>query len=160
MGDYVKNKAKTTFFLKIIFSTLTFALIMFIFYNSIQDSEKSSESSGRIMDFLNVICNALGLKFTFTQPIVRTLAHFCEFGLLGVLSLFTTLCYFGVKARSLIVSISTVFVTAITDEIIQLFSDGRAFQISDIIIDVSGGFLGLVIVFLFALLIKNHRIKV
>lgn len=112
------------------------------------------------MAFLNGICGALGLEFTFTQAVVRTLAHFCEFGLLGVLSLLTALSYLGVKAKTLIISIASFSFTAFIDECIQLFSDGRAFQLSDLVIDISGGLLGAVAVFLIALLVTNHKFKV
>ena len=157
MGDYM---SKSTLISRILFTVLTLFLIVFIFSNSIQTADDSSASSGRVVDFLNSICGALGMKFTFTQEIVRPLAHFCEFGLLGVLSLLTALSYFGVKAKSFIYSAVSFSVVAITDEIIQLFSDGRAFQLSDMGIDISGGILGAVTVFLFALLVRNHKIKV
>lgn len=159
MGDYMNFKAKSIIFLRILLSALTLLLIVFIFSNSVKNAEASSESSGRIVAFLNRICTLLGLKFTFTQPVVRTLAHFCEFGLLGVLSQLTFLSCFGVKAKAILSSVFLVILTALTDEVIQLFSEGRAFQISDLIIDFSGSLLGLVAIFLIAVLINNHRLR-
>ena len=135
-------------------------LIIFIFSNSMQTSTVSNASSGRVMAFLNNICMFLKLNFTFTQEIVRTLAHFSEFGLLGVLSVLTFLSFFGIKAKSLILSVVASVFTAITDECIQLFSDGRAFQFSDLVIDFTGSLLGIVGVFLIALLINNYKNKV
>lgn len=160
MGDYMKIKSKSVWVARILFTLLTASLLVFIFSNSAQSADVSSVSSGRVMFFLNSICRAAGLNFTFTQPIVRTLAHFCEFGLLGVLSLLTALSYFGVKAKTLLVSVALFSFTAITDECIQLFSDGRAFQLSDMVIDITGGLLGAVSVFLIALLVHNHKNRV
>lgn len=160
MGDYMKFKSKWFLTCRILFTVLTLLLIGFIFSNSVQTADVSSVSSGRIMNFLNGICGALGLKFVFTQEIVRTLAHFGEFGLLGVLSLLSTLSCFGIKVKSLILSFAVFSLTALADECIQLFSDGRAFQLSDLVIDISGGLLGAVAVFLIALLVHNHKIKV
>lgn len=160
MGDYMKIKGKSLSVLRIILVVLTISLVLFIFSNSVKNAEVSSVSSGRIMDMLNRICTALNIAFVFNQSVVRTLAHFCEFGLLGVLSCCSSLSFFGVKSKSLLLSMGTFCLTAITDECIQLFSEGRAFQFSDIIVDVSGGLFGSTFVFLIALLIRNHRLKV
>ncbi len=160
MGDYMKIRSKPLIVARILLALLTLSLIVFIFSNSAQTAEVSSASSGRIMAFLNSICSSLKLNFTFTQSIVRTLAHFAEFGLLGVLSVSTFLSVFGVKAKTLILSVLLSVSTAIIDECIQLFSDGRAFQFSDLVIDFTGSLLGIVGVFLIALLINNHKIKV
>ena len=160
MGDCMKIKGKSLLVLRIFLLLSTLALMVFIFSNSTKTADVSSESSGRIMDMLNRICTALNLRFTFDQVIVRTLAHFCEFGLLGVLTLCTAICFFKVKLKSFFLSVSVFCLTAVTDECIQIFSDGRAFQFSDLIIDISGGLLGATAVFLIALLINNHNLKI
>ncbi len=145
---------------RIVLSLLTLSLVIFIFSNSAQTAQVSSASSGKIVDFLNYICSMLNLNFTFTQGIVRTLAHFAEFGLLGVLALLTALSFFSVKAKTFLISVAFSTVASVADEVIQLFSDGRAFQFSDLIIDFTGLLLGTVSVFLVAVLINNHKIKV
>ncbi len=156
----MKFKQKSLWLARILLSVLTLSLVAFIFANSTQNAEVSSLSSGRIMSFLNGVMSTLGIDFVFTQVIVRTLAHFCEFGLLGVLSLLTLLSYFRVKAKSLLLSMLCFSSVALVDEYIQLFADGRAFQLSDLVIDIIGGLLGAVSVFLIALLIRNHKVKV
>lgn len=159
MGDFMKFTKKSTFIFRIILIVLTLLLIVFIFSNSLKTAEVSSVSSGRVVDFLNSICVSLKLKFTFTQQIVRPLAHFCEFGLLGVLSSLTAISYFTVKAKSMIISLISFSFIAFIDECIQLFSDGRAFQVSDMLIDFAGGLIGSVTVFLISLIVYNHKIK-
>ena len=160
MGDYMKNKHIALLMARILLCVFTLSLVVFIFYNSMQTATDSNASSGRIMTLLNNLCTSLNLNFSFNQENVRTLAHFSEFGLLGVLSVLTFLSFFAVKAKSLVLSVIFSVSTALTDECIQLFSNGRAFQFSDLIIDITGSLLGIVGVFLIALLIKNHKIKV
>jgi len=159
MGDYMKFKFSYLIVVRILLVLLTLSLVVFIFSNSAQTAQISSAYSGRVMAFLNSICAALKLNFTFNQSIVRTLAHFGEFGLLGVLSVSTFLSFFGIKAKTLIFSVLLPVSTAVIDECIQLFSDGRAFQFSDLVIDFTGSLLGVVGVFLIALLIYNHKTK-
>lgn len=160
MGDYMKFCSKRLLLTRIILSLLTISLIIFIFSNSVQTARDSSLASGRIMNFLNNICSSLNLKFTFTQSIVRTLAHFAEFGLLGVLSILTFLSFFFIKAKTLILSAVFSVLIALTDECIQLFSEGRAFQLEDLIIDFTGSMLCIVSVFIIVLLIRNKKTKI
>lgn len=160
MGDYMKFKQKSLLFARILLSFLTLLLVAFIFSNSMQNAEVSGASSGRIMAFLNNLMSIFGIDFVFTQVIVRTLAHFCEFGLLGVLSMLTMLSFFSVKAKSMLLSMLCFSLVALIDECIQLFSEGRAFEVSDLVIDITGGLLGAVCVFLIALLIRNKKLKV
>lgn len=153
-------KGKSLVVMRVVFTLLTFVLIIFIFSNSLKNAEDSSASSGLVTAFLNSVISSLGLKFQLTHEIVRTLAHFSEFGLLGVLSILMYLSYFSIKAKTMIFSVCTFSLTALTDECFQIFSDGRAFQFSDMAIDISGAMLGAVVVFLIALLVRNRNIKV
>lgn len=160
MGDYMKKAGKMRFFAGIVFSILTISLIIFIFFNSLQNATTSGQSSGRVMNFLNMICSFIGMKPFFTQTIVRFLAHFCEFGLLGVLLYITFYFYFNKKIRVSIFSCLTVITVAVTDECLQLFSDGRAFQLSDIFIDVCGAFFGIGASALIILIIELIKRKI
>lgn len=160
MGDYMKITGKSPLMIRVVLVLLTLLLVGFIFSNSVKTADASSVSSGRIMDMLNRICTALNLNITFSQEIVRTSAHFCEFGLLGVLALCTALSWFGVKLKSFLASVAVFSLTSVIDECIQLFADGRAFQFSDLLIDMCGGILGATVVFLIAVLTKNHSLKI
>ena len=140
-----------------ILGVLLISLIVFILGNSVQTATESSQSSGRVMNFLNMMCTFLGLKPFFTQEIVRFLAHFCEFGLLGVLSFITFYFYFIKKIKVGIFSCLLVVAVSITDECLQLFSDGRAFQFSDIVTDLCGAFLGVAASALVIFIIERNR---
>ena len=91
---------------------------------------------------------------------VRIFAHFAEFAAL-------TFCV-SASAESLIgknkgyfkIAFPLGFITALCDETVQLFFEGRAFQISDVLIDSLGCITG-IIFFAFTLKIifgfKNSR---
>ena len=160
MGDCMNFCNKRLLITRILLSVLTISLVVFIFANSSQNAQDSSTASGRLMNFLNNIFTTLNINFTFTQQIVRTLAHFSEFGLLGVLSISTSLSFFFIKARTLIYSTLFSVSIAIIDECIQLFSDGRAFQFEDLAIDFAGAMLGIVGIFIISLLIYYGRLRI
>lgn len=120
----------------IVFSALAVAAVMvIIFYLSAQDSEESTETSSW---FLDLITSVFGKAPD--QELLRTAAHFCEFAGLGLL-----VCnlIFAVKDNlKPIVSIVLSWLYAWTDEIHQIFVDGRAFQLSDLAVDLGGIVLG------------------
>lgn len=153
MGDCMKFDKKKQIF-RVITTILTLLIIAFIFYNSLMPAGESSQSSGRVLRFLNGICEFLGLGSLFTHSFVRTLAHFSEFAVLGASSLLMYLSYLGFKVRDLILALATVLSVAITDECIQLFSAGRTFQFEDIFVDFSGGTLGASFLFLIIFVVK------
>ncbi len=73
--------------------------------------------------------------------LVRKTAHFTEYFILGIL-VFKIFEIYGVK-RTLIYSILFCFFYACSDEIHQLFSDGRSAKVLDVLIDTSGGILSI-----------------
>ena len=140
---------KIGFFVFLVLSILT---VIFIFSNSMKNGEASSADSEWLSELVANIINSIfktSLAPVDTAAPVRTFAHFSEFALLAF-------CLSGAfynlfeKAKKYFpwVFITTVTV-ALIDETIQLFSEGRAFQLFDIFIDSSGGIFG----FLFFLLI-------
>lgn len=158
MGDYMKFKFKLTFVLRIVFIALTLGWLAFIFSNSLQNAESSGASSGRVLAFLNGFFQSLNIPLTLTHEFVRTLAHFGEFAILGALLNLTFLSFFGVKAKAVFLTALGFCLSAVADECLQLFSDGRAFQLSDLLIDMSGGFMGMTFIFLISVLINNRKI--
>lgn len=160
MGDCMEINKKTSLVPRIILLTLTAALVVFIFSNSVKDANASSASSGRVTAFINSILFALRLDLTLTDGIVRTLAHFCEFALLGVMMTLTVASFISVKYAALIRAITYSFFVAFIDECLQIFSDGRAFQFSDLMVDIAGAVSGAALVYLLIYLIYKHKIKV
>ena len=88
---------------------------------------------------------------------VRKCAHASEYFLLGILCCATLLVWVHKKRPLLIVlGWAMAAVYAVSDEIHQIFVPGRAFMVTDILIDSAGAFLGAVII---ALLVRAFRCR-
>ncbi len=114
---------------------LLLAVMVTIFCLSAQDSTDSAEVSGSVVSWLYEF-----LRIDLPDGTIRTIAHGCEFAALGFLML-STLRSFRQGFNPLF-SVLSSFGYAITDEIHQLFVPGRAFQISDLAVDLAGIILG------------------
>ena len=133
---------------RVIFTFALIGCIVFIFSNSLQIADVSEGASGRVLGILQGILRHLGLPGAadrLTMHIVRKLAHFCEYALEGFL---LTLCL-RVYTRRFFVHISWPILggllTALTDETIQMFSDGRSSQLTDVWLDLSGAMAGILV---------------
>lgn len=78
--------------------------------------------------------------------LIRKLAHFTEYFILGILMFFTFREY-GVK--SLWIPLIICILYASLDEIHQLFVDGRSGNIKDVLIDSSGSSLAILLFYFF-----------
>ena len=138
--------------LRIFFSFAVVGVLAFIFSNSLASGETSSEQSyavteqvqevARIIAPESEIATATGEDFIRLHNNVRAAAHFCQFALLGALALWCYLSYTRKKEYSLIAVVGTSL-TAVMDEFLQIFSDGRAWEWTDILVDIAGGMAGL-----------------
>jgi len=115
--------------------------------NSIGITDKHP-SNQKLNDFTNI----LNLPF-------RKCIHAFEYLVLSIL-LIIALSSSGVKGNKIyIISIIICFIYACTDEYHQLFIDGRTGQFMDVLIDISGGLIGIVIIKLLEI-IKNKLKRV
>lgn len=129
------RKASLRLFLRL---TLV-ATLCFIWGNSLLPGEESAELSGGLASWLN----SLGLPIE-GDGLLRKLAHFAEFGLLGT-ELTLLLRLRGIKGmHNICLSALTAFFIAAADETIQIFS-GRGAQISDVLLDFAGGVTGILL---------------
>lgn len=145
---------------------LSFAVFitLFIFYNSMQNSEASTQMSGGVLDFICSVFNITGERaVNITLFIVRKSAHMIEF---CAQSFFGGMFFFSKDKKAFHHFIYILFLgilTACADEFIQLFPEGRSAQVQDIWIDFSGTCAGLLVSILFNKIIqkfiKNERIK-
>ena len=133
---------------RVLFTLALLGCIVFIFSNSMKIASVSTVSSGRVLTLLQAALRRLGhpaLAQRLTDHIVRKLAHFCEYALEGFL---LTLCL-RVYTRHFFVHISWPILggllTALTDETIQMFSDGRSSQLTDVWLDFSGVMAGILV---------------
>ena len=142
---------------KIVYLIVTILVVMFIFYNSIQNGESSSNASTTVLNFINNIINSIGLNFKLEGYFIRKLAHFVEFFTLGVF-LMLTFEAFTNKIFSIIgfPMFLAIFIPVI-DEYIQIYSDGRTSSVKDVLLDFFGAMIGIIIVSLCFVL--NKKIK-
>ena len=129
------------------------AVMLFIFVHSAMPGSVSGEESRPFADILVMLT---GMDHDIATFIVRKAAHFTEFTILGIcfsLSMSDIVRKRGVVfkrqiCRTIIVWIAGVLY-AVTDEIHQIFVEGRSCSATDVMIDAAGVALGIVIYSLF-----------
>lgn len=118
---------------------IVFAYILFILSNSAQTGEVSGRISGEIamigFNFLEKI--GIHVAFDTLHFLVRKLAHFSEFFLLGIL-VQTAQKHQPICKNDLLVAMAFMLLIPLLDEGLQLFIEGRAGSIRDSLIDMSG----------------------
>jgi VanZ family protein len=107
---------------------------------SLAPDATSSATSGVVREFLNDALSSAGLSFQFTPLMVRKIAHFSEFFVLGAL-LFFTLRAHGIPYY-LPLSVTLGALVAAVDECIQIFVPGRGPAVSDVLLDTAGALSG------------------
>ena len=111
-----------------------------IFVMSSFNAEESSNQSGFIVSF---IANFFNINNTLlVSLIVRKMAHFLEYFILGILMLNVIVNYNKKIYLAYIFSI----LYACLDEVHQLFVSGRSGQIMDVLIDSMGIIIGILLV--------------
>jgi VanZ family protein len=78
--------------------------------------------------------------------VIRKLAHFGEFLILGVLWVLTLTSYSFRLQKAMQLTISIGLLTALSDEFIQTFVPGRAGTLLDVLIDLVGVLVGVFII--------------
>lgn len=133
---------------------LVAAVMIFIFLMSSANAETSSDISNSL---LMRIIELTGLDIS--SHFIRKAAHFSEFAALSFLLSNAVFATFNTKKATLI-AFPLACLYAVTDELHQLFSDGRACSVKDMLIDSSGALLGAIIFSLIILIyIKNIERK-
>lgn len=113
--------------------------MIFIFIMSSFDGNASSSQSNFIVNIIMHITNIENKELI--SLIVRKMAHFTEYFILGILAY----NYFKSKNKSVLLPLILCIIYAISDELHQIFTPDRVFQLTDILIDSSGSILGIYI---------------
>ena len=132
---------------------ITIIVMIFIFIQSALPADLSGAESNVIVKMLS---NLTGIEEEALSLIVRKLAHFTEFMILGIclavnVKDILAACnktVHGFKMSALPWLIGTIY--AVTDEVHQLFVPGRACAFLDICIDSSGVAAGVLIILILA----------
>ena len=133
---------------RVVFTLALAGCIWFIFSNSMAVAQVSSASSGRVLTLLQGALRRLGhpaLAQRLTQHVVRKMAHFCEYMLEGFLLMLCMRVYSRHPLRHITVPMLGGVLTALTDETIQLFSEGRSSQVTDVWLDSAGVLAGILV---------------
>lgn len=116
---------------KVVSWLLVIACMAVIFILSAQTGDESQSLSDGVMTFFGM---ELSVDF------VRSCAHCLEYAGLALLVFNAFYCSYG-RFRPYL-SFLTAALYAVSDEVHQLFVEGRAFQLSDILIDSVGAAIG------------------
>lgn len=148
----------------IIYTTLLFIWMIVIFsfsnQNAINSQSTSDKVASSIVDTTEVITKQEIPKedkedfIEDTRVLVRKSAHFTLYFILGIL-VYLTFTSYSIP-RTIIFSIIFCFLYACSDEIHQMFSDGRTAKILDILIDTCGSCLAISIGY-FIKRLKNRK---
>lgn len=122
--------------------------MIFIFVMSSFDATSSSNQSNFIVDIITSIINIKDIELL--SLIIRKLAHFIEYFILGILVINFITRY----DKKIIIAILLCIIYATSDEIHQIFVPGRSCQIIDIMIDSLGSIMG---IYLYKLIIKKCK---
>ena len=145
------TKKKVRLVIAIVLSVLTAAFIVWIFSNSLKVAVESAAQSDSVTQKLqrvfqvllpnSSIATATGEAFDELENLVRVLAHYAEYAVLGALAFCTYRAFTDEKIWAITPFCCVVAVSAV-DEVLQIFTEGRAFQWTDILIDCAGAWTG------------------
>lgn len=122
-----------------------------IFSNSLKTGAESSAQSLAVTDAVQSaaqvvapssgVATATGEEYDKLHSLIRSIAHFSEFALLGALLSWCYLSYTRQKAFA-VIPFAFIVLTPIVDECLQTFTGGRGAEIKDILLDTAGGLFG------------------
>ena len=150
------NELKKKKLYTIVAVILLTAMYVIIFLFSAKSGEESSGLSGRIADFIyGIYYRLIGLQGTGEivlvqqvsplEAIIRKMAHFIEYFVIGFLSYGIVImwCQHRWRGRGLV--LLQVFISGVLDEFHQYFVPGRAAMFRDVLIDTAGGAAGILL---------------
>lgn len=122
----------------------------FIFSNSLDNGTDSGNKSATVTATINKATQSIGIEKEITESVVRDMAHFSEFAVLSVLLCAIIAVAFFHRLQNnlpfsllcIAASVPACFILACADEFLQKFSDGRASQITDALLDTLGAICG------------------
>ena len=137
---------------------LLILLLAFIWGHSMIPAASSAEESQRVGQWLTPLLEWFVGPGNVTDHLVRKLAHFCEYGALGMILGALALLWespgaFFRGSYAFLLALAA----AVVDESIQLVTDGRGAQVQDVLLDTAGSLTGLVTVWLLAALLRLLR---
>lgn len=133
--------------------------VIFIFSNSIDSGSRSSAKSGAVVAILQWCVDIFADNVIVEEGFVRTAAHFTEFAILGFLIWLSVRMFTKKYLQNVFIPLFASLFIAVTDEFIQLFSQGRASDVADVIVDFAGAVTGMLF-FVFIINLPNIIVKI
>lgn len=142
--------------------------VAIIFVLSSHNAERSGELSGGISENVaEIVVKDFDQKTDEEKEevifnidaIVRQCAHMLEFSTLGALILLLLMTWRRNILFQLSVALGAVVLTAVVDEILQTFSEGRTAQFSDIVTDFCGAVISTCLILLIRRWIMRARAR-
>ena len=137
---------------KKVYFVMAFIWMGIIFYMSNQPASISSQQSGGVIETLNDL-PYIGSIITYMMEIdiaefiIRKAAHMFSYFILAIL-LFMSMYDKKVHLEKIsLKALVFTFLYALSDEFHQLFIEGRSGEFRDVMIDTSGGFIGILILY-------------
>ena len=133
-----------------------------IFYFSNQKGIDSSQTSSFATKIIYSVISIFIGKDTINEtnfiieymPIIRKLAHFSEYMILGLLAYLNIIEYS--KTKLILKSFIFSFLFSTSDEIHQYFIENRHCSFKDVLIDSSGAIIGILVCYMLLRICKKH----
>lgn len=150
---------------RILLIALMIGTVAFIFVNSTLPADESQEQSDAIKDAILEVLPEDSEAYSFVDEYIRKIAHFTEYGLLGIeVAVYIALFERRRLRRAPLALLLPLFVGFI-DESIQIISD-RGPTISDVWIDIGGfatffclALLVICVIYLLVRLVRKHLLS-
>lgn len=118
--------------------------IGFIWGNSMKSRSESQLLSLGVLQFIRPLLDAIFSPEHVTDHLVRKLAHFTEFAMLGAELALLSVLLGKRELHSILNCLFAGLLVAVADETIQLFSS-RGSQVIDVVLDFSGVVMGVLV---------------
>lgn len=130
----------------------------FIFTQSLLPGEVSSNQSGFIVDVLYPIVNTIGVPISMDNfsLLIRKLAHFTEYFILGLLWFGIYTSYQKHHWLPWVVVIQG-FIAACIDETIQRYTPNRSGEFRDVLIDTLGVLTAVIGLLIISKIVKSRK---
>lgn len=145
--------------IRIILTVAAAAVIGFIFIRSMQNADDSAAESGSILEWISGILRSMGIDAELSDHFIRKAAHFTEYFVLGALLSFAAYSYVLKRKKMLMITLPAGLIVAVSDELIQLGSEGRSCEIGDMALDFSAVVTAALLVTLILYGISRRRMK-
>jgi len=141
----------------VIFVCLLIAVTLgFIWGNSLQSRSESKMLSLGVLRLIRPLLDAIFSPENVTDHLVRKLAHFAEFGMLGAELILLTHLLRKLCVQTVLNCLLAGLTAAVIDETIQIFS-ARGSQAIDVLLDFGGVVTGVFIMLLICWMVSARR---